>query len=122
MEIFQRLGSKIEHAWREQNYNADIFPELAATALRGADLPSRVSAWDAVEWALKQSELPPQKDPHANFGDPPITLFVGPGFYIDIYFWLKGTTDTHQHVLAARFRYCSDRVCIAGTNSIALRM
>ena len=60
MELFQKLGAEIEDAWCEQNYNEEIFPQLAADALK-ADLTSKLSAWEAIEWTLKQSELPPQK-------------------------------------------------------------
>src|SRR5258708_40078157 len=104
MEIFQTLGSEIEDLWRDKNYDEDIFPSLAADALRRIDLPSKVSAWEIVEWTLKQSELLRQKDPRANFGEPPITLFVGPRFYIDAYIWLEGTTAIHQHGFCGAFQ------------------
>ncbi|HEX6125026.1 MAG TPA: hypothetical protein VFZ23_06580 [Pyrinomonadaceae bacterium] len=104
MELFQTLGAGIENAWRAQNYNEEVFPDIAADALRAANLPGKVSAWDVVEWTLRQSELPPQKDPTANFGDPPITLFVAPRFYIDVYFWLDGTTQIHQHGFCGAFQ------------------
>ena len=104
MELFQKLGAEIEDAWREQNYNEEIFPKLAADALAKADLPSQVSAWEVIDWTLKQSELPPQKDPSGTFGDPPITLFVAPRFYIDVYFWLDGTTQIHQHGFCGAFQ------------------
>ena len=104
MEMFQKLGAELEDAWREHNYNEDVFPKLAADALRRADLPSKVSAWDVIEWTLRQTELPPQKDPSAIFGDPPITLFVAPRFYIDVYFWLDGTTQIHQHGFCGAFQ------------------
>ncbi len=104
MELFQTLGAEIEEIWREQNYNENVFPAIAADALRGADLPSKVSAWDLIEWTLQQAELPPQKDPSANFGDPPITLYVAPRFYIDVYFWFDGTTQVHQHSFCGAFQ------------------
>jgi hypothetical protein len=104
MEIFQKLGAELEEIWRKQNYNEEIFPKLAADALAAADLPSKVSAWEVIEWTLKQSELPKQKDPKANFGEPPITLFAAPRFYIDVYFWLNGTTQIHQHGFCGAFQ------------------
>ncbi|MEP6704087.1 MAG: hypothetical protein ABJB34_04725, partial [Acidobacteriota bacterium] len=63
MELFQTLGAEIEDAWRAADYNEDLFPDIAAGALMRADLPSKVSAWEVVEWTIGQSELPPQKDP-----------------------------------------------------------
>lgn len=104
MEIFQQLGTEVENLWRGKNYDEEIFPSLAADALRRADLPSRVSAWEIVEWTLKQSELPKQKDPHGRFGEPPITIFVAPRFYIDAYIWLEGTTSIHQHSFCGAFQ------------------
>ena len=104
MELFQKLGLEIEDAWRRQDYNEEIFPKLAADALCRAELPSKLSAWEVIEWTLSQSELPPQKDPNGNFGDPPITVFVAPRFYIDVYFWLNGTTAVHQHSFCGAFQ------------------
>ena len=104
MELFNDLGHKIEDLWRELDYNEEAFPALVAEALRGADLPSKVSAWEIVEWTLKQSELPRQKDPRGNFAEPPITLFVAPRFYIDAYIWLEGTTAIHQHSFCGAFQ------------------
>lgn len=104
MELFQRLGAEIEDLWREQNYNEDSFPDIAAGALARADMTSKVSAWEVIEWTLSQTELPRQKDPGANFGDPPITIFLAPRFYIDVYFWLNGTTAIHQHGFCGAFQ------------------
>ena len=104
MELFRKLGAEIEEIWREQNYNEELFPAIAADAMRSAGLPSKVSAWEVIEWTLAQDELPPQKDPNANFGDPPITVFAGPRFFIDVYFWLDGTTQVHQHSFCGAFQ------------------
>ena len=104
MELFQKLGAEIEDIWREQNYNEEVFPKIAAEALGRAGLPSKVSAWEVIEWTLGQPKLPRQMDPKANFGDPPITLFAAPRFYIDVYFWLNGTTQIHQHGFCGAFQ------------------
>ena len=50
MEHFQRLGNEIELLWLKRNYSEADFPSIAAAALQRADLPSKLSAWDAVEW------------------------------------------------------------------------
>lgn len=104
MELIRKLGDEIEDLWRGHNYDESVFPAVAADALRRADLPSKVSSWEVVEWALAQNELPPQKDPRSAFGEPPITLYVGPRFYIDIYIWLEGTTAIHQHGFCGAFQ------------------
>ncbi|MEP7075345.1 MAG: hypothetical protein ABI878_06005 [Acidobacteriota bacterium] len=104
MERFNELGRGIEDLWRDLDYNEEVFPAIAAEALKKAELPSKISAWEIVEWTLGQSELPKQKDPRANFAEPPITLFNGPRFYIDAYFWLEGTTAIHQHGFCGAFQ------------------
>ena len=104
MREFQELGEELEVQWRKLNYDEEQFPDLAAEALKKHDIVAKVEAWDVLRWALEQTELPPQKDPAANFGDPPITLFVSPRFYIDVYFWRSSTTAVHQHSFCGAFQ------------------
>ena len=104
MKLFAELGEQIEDRWRAMDYDEERFPGLAAEALRRACLPEKVSAWDVLAWTLQQSEMPRQMDVQGRFGDPPITLFVAPRFYIDVYFWFHGTTSTHQHRFCGAFQ------------------
>lgn len=104
MKAFEELGLLIEERWNEKNYDEESFPEIAAAALGEADLLNRVSPWEIVRWAQTTSELPIQQDLEAKFGNPPITLYNGPRFYIDIYFWLDGTTEIHQHGFCGAFQ------------------
>lgn len=104
MEVFQQLGKLIEQNWRDKNYSEELFPSVAAHALRDFNLPEKVSAWDTVNWALGQDVLPDQRDLPGRFGDPPITLYNSPRFHIDIYFWLDGTTSIHQHGFCGAFQ------------------
>ena len=104
MELFQKLGADIEALWLEKNYNEELLPEIAVEALKRADLPSKLSAWDVVEWSLKQKELPPQRDLRGNFADPPVTIYSGPRFHIDVYFWFEATTAMHQHAFCGAFQ------------------
>jgi len=104
MELFNKLGAEIEILWREKNYDETVFPEIAANALKSANLPAQVSAWDVIEWTMTQTILPEQKDLSGNFGDPPITIYNSPRFHIDVYFWLEGTTSIHQHAFCGAFQ------------------
>ncbi len=104
MKLFQTLGDEIEQAWNADDYDEDKFPAIAAEALKRAALPEKLSAWDIIEWTLARPMLPDQKDLHGNFGDPPITLFTAPRFYIDVYFWFEGTTAIHQHGFCGAFQ------------------
>jgi hypothetical protein len=103
MELFKDLGERVEKAWRAVDHNEEMFPAIAAEFLSKEDLPSKVSAWEILEWGLKQTEFPRQKDT-TNFGEPPITLYTAPKFYIDVYFWFEGTTAVHQHSFCGAFQ------------------
>ena len=104
MELFQKLGAQVEILWRDKNYDETAFPEIAADALREANLPAKVSAWDVIEWTMAETVLPEQKDLPGRFGDPPITIYNSPRFHIDVYFWLEGTTAIHQHAFCGAFQ------------------
>jgi hypothetical protein len=104
MDIFRTLGTELEDAWRAANYDEALLPSLAADALRRADIPTKTTVWEVVEWALGEIELPRQRDINANFGDPPITVYSGPRFHVDIYFWFQGTTSIHQHGFCGAFQ------------------
>ncbi len=104
MEPFTQLGTLVESRWRDQNYNEKLFPEIAAQALAEMKLSERVDPWEIIHWVQTTPNLPEQMDLEADFGDPPLTLYVGPRFYIDVYFWLDGTTSIHQHAFSGAFQ------------------
>ena len=104
MELFNELGAEVEVLWRNKNYDEAVFPELAAQALKKANIPAKMSAWDVIEWTMHQTVLPDQKDLPGRFGDPPITIYNSPRFHIDVYFWLEGTTAIHQHSFCGAFQ------------------
>jgi hypothetical protein len=104
MEDFQTLGALVESRWKAENYSEQLFPEIAAQALTEFDLPARVDPWEIIRWVHAAGSLPHQYDVEGRFGNPPITLFAGPRFYIDVYYWLDGTTSIHQHSFTGAFQ------------------
>jgi hypothetical protein len=104
MKFFNELGALIEQRWRDQNYDKAAFPDIAATALDAMPPHQHLEVWEIIRWAHTSPQLPRQMDVEGRFGDPPITLFAGPRFYIDIYFWLDGTTTIHQHAFSGAFQ------------------
>jgi len=102
--IFEELGSLVEKRWRDVNYRESLFPETAVGVLAEANLIERIDPWQIIRWVQQTSNLPPQQDIDARFGNPPITLYVAPRFYIDVYYWLDGTTDIHQHSFSGAFQ------------------
>lgn len=104
IEVFDQLGRDIEDTWLRANYNEAELPLIAADALRRADIPSKITVWDVVERALSEYELPRQRDLKASFADPPLTIFSGLRFHVDLYFWFESTTAIHQHGFCGAFQ------------------
>ena len=104
MQPFSELGALVESRWCDKNYDENLFPDIAARGLREADLTARVDPWDIIRWVHTTTELPRQIDRQGKFGNPPITLFAGPRFYIDVYYWLDSTTSIHQHAFSGAFQ------------------
>lgn len=103
MEFFQRLGSLVSRLWKERNYNEEYFPEIASQGL--AELPphQHVSLWDVAKWGLTAERIPTQADLGAKFGQPPLTVYTGRDFRIEVLFWVQGIPAIHQHSFSGAF-------------------
>jgi hypothetical protein len=104
VQVFANLGSLLEERWKEDNYDEERFPETAFQALVEEDPSKHVDPWDIIRWCHRTHEWPTQQDIDAKFGNPPLTLFAGPRFHIDVYFWVDGTTSVHQHAFSGAFQ------------------
>jgi len=102
--VRSRRRRTVERRWKAEDYSEELFPEVAAQALSEADLPARVDPWEIIRWVHSAESLPQQADVEGRFGNPPITLFSGPRFFIDIYYWLDGATSIHQHSFTGAFQ------------------
>ena len=101
MQTFAELGALVEARWRNENYNEEVFPGISAQALSER---APVDPWEIIRWSHETPDLPEQMDLIGKFGNPPITVYVGPRFYIDVYYWLDGTTTIHQHAFSGAFQ------------------
>ena len=104
MKFFDELGSLIEQRWKEHSYDEKLFPDIAAEALAETAPERHVSPWEIIRWVFTTTHIPGQQDVAGEFGDPPITLYSGPRFHIDVYYWLDGTTSIHQHSFCGAFQ------------------
>src|SRR5467141_638931 len=103
MEFFQTLGSLVTRLWRERNYNEEDFPEVASRGLSELPPDQHVSFWDVVKWALTCERLPAQADLGAKFGQPPLSVFTGRDFRIEVLFWVQGIPAIPQHSFSGAF-------------------
>lgn len=97
------LGTVVANRWKRKDYDEECFPEIASEALREYPPSEHVSLWDVVKPSLLADRLPPQTDLEARFGDPPLTVFIGRGFRIEVLFWAEGTPSIHQHAFSGAF-------------------
>lgn len=104
MKLYEELGTLVSRRWSAQNYREAAFPQIAEEALREVVGDRVPDCWEVVRWLVRTSHLPQQMDPGAQFGQPPITVFKGSQFHIDVLFWVDATTAVHEHAFAGAFQ------------------
>lgn len=101
-EFFSGLGGAIEAAWRRRDYDERAFPEVAQQALERRPPAEALEGGDVVRALLDpDGRWPAQRV--SDFGQPPLAVFDGQRFYIEVLCWLDGTTSIHQHGFSGAF-------------------
>lgn len=98
---FEKLGQTVLERWREQNFSLEVFPELTRIAIDEAPPSENVDIEEMIHEFLFNDEQPFQSE--SSFGQPELIAFNDPRFYIQILFWLEGTTEIHQHEFSGAF-------------------
>jgi hypothetical protein len=98
---FEKLGRTVLERWRQQNFSLEAFPELAGIAIDEAPPSENVDLEEMIHEFLANDEQPLQG--HSGFGQPELVAFSDPRFYIQILFWMEGTTKIHQHEFSGAF-------------------
>lgn len=104
-DYFSRLGGSVEGAWRRRDYDERAFPEVAQQTLERMP-PSEALEGRDVALALLDADLDPGRWPSqrpSDFGQPPLRLFEGHRFYVEVLCWMDGTTTIHQHGFSGAF-------------------
>src|SRR6185369_880279 len=104
--FFQEMGAAVEREWRDAGYDAIRFPDIAAATLERFKAPEQIDPVDVLR-EIETAPLSRQQDVEGSFSNLPLTLFNSTRFYIDLYFWLDGTTTIHQHGFAGAFQVLS---------------
>ena len=98
---FEKLGRTVLERWREQNFSLEVFPELARIAMDETPPSENVDLEEMIHEFLTNDDQPLQG--HSGFGQPELVAFNDSRFYIQILFWMEGTTDIHQHEFSGAF-------------------
>jgi hypothetical protein len=97
MQYFAVLGERVERAWRARNYDEAELPRIAEAELI-ADPPSlKLGAYDPLLWLVRARTAPTQLYFDPPFGEPAIQVYQNPRFYIEVLYWLDGSTSIHEH-------------------------
>jgi hypothetical protein len=93
--FFAEFGRAVARQWQERNFSQEAFPDLAL-ALLEENPPSRhVDLAALVRDFLLDDTQPFQTA--SGFGQPELVVYDDGRFYIQLLFWLDGTTQIHQH-------------------------
>jgi hypothetical protein len=98
---FAELGRNVYARWKAANFSATEFPEIARSALEKNAPAKHVDLDKLIRGFLLQDEQPFQTS--SGFGQPELIVYDNPRFYIQLLFWLDGTTDIHQHGFSGAF-------------------
>jgi hypothetical protein len=105
MRYFADLGGRVESRWRKAGFDDRAFADIAGEELSRTPAHSAVGDDDILEWCNRPGfDLPAQSDIAAEFGNPPVTVYRGHAMYIDVNFWLDGTTSIHEHTFDGAFQ------------------
>ncbi|MGJ8724061.1 MAG: hypothetical protein ACSHYB_05850 [Roseibacillus sp.] len=98
---FDTLGSQVLERWREVSFSLEAFPEVARVAIEEWPPAGEVEIEEMMREFLLNDEQPLQSE--SGFGQPELVAFNHERFYIQVLFWLDGTTDIHQHAFSGAF-------------------
>ena len=99
--FFTDLGQTVYDRWKQENFDLSVFPGIAEEALRENPPSDHVDLGSLIQDFLLNDEQPFQTS--SGFGQPELIVYDNPKFYIQILFWLDGTTDIHQHEFSGAF-------------------
>ena len=103
MEFFDNLGNLVEQKWRERHYGPHSLPEAALQALKSLPPREHVTPEQIIRWVVEENNLPFQHDLSEDFGQPPLTVYWGSDFRIEVLFWVTGLPGIHQHAFSGAF-------------------
>ena len=102
-QLFQKIGTEIERSWSARGHDLAEFPDVATEVLRERRPDTDLDITDIVRWVLDTAELPKQRDVGAIFGEPPVSVYNGPTFEMQVLCWRAGTTAIHRHRFVGAF-------------------
>jgi hypothetical protein len=100
-DFFSKLGREVLARWKKRNFCLADFPKIATDILKEKPPSDHVDLETLISDFLFNDEQPFQTQ--SGFGQPELVVYDNPRFYIQVLFWLDGTTDIHQHEFSGAF-------------------
>jgi hypothetical protein len=100
--LFAELGAELEAAHRRIHHDEDGFAALSQRVVREARLHERFDLRRLVDDVIRHPRT--LEISESSFGQPPVTVYRSRSFYIELLFWLEGTTAIHQHAFTGTFQ------------------
>ena len=99
--FFTLLGRTVLDRWKAENFSPVRFPDIAVAAFAESPPAQHVDVAALIRDFLLDDAQPFQTQ--SGFGEPELVVFDDPRFYIQLLFWLDGSTDIHQHEFSGAF-------------------
>src|SRR4051812_23923551 len=99
--FFEGLGRTVLERWKRENFSLAKFPAIARASLDERPPAGQVDLPALMRGFLLNDEQWFQTD--SDFGEPELVVYSHPRFYIQLLFWLDGTTAIHQHEFSGAF-------------------
>ncbi len=99
--FFSQLGRTALDRWGACNFKYADFPRIARELLEEMPPCDFVDVDALIQDFLLSDEQPEQG--HSPFGQPELIVFEHPRLYVQLLFWMDGTTDIHQHMFSGAF-------------------
>src|SRR2546423_2308150 len=99
--LFKALGDNVLERWKRENFSLTKFPEIARAALDAQPPARKIKLPALMRDFLLNDEQPVQTN--SPFGEPEIVVYSHTRFYIQLLFWMDGTTAIHQHSFSGAF-------------------
>lgn len=100
-EFFKQLGDTVLARWKRANFSLAAFPGIAKAALDARPPAKMIDLPAIMRDFLLNEDQPAQTD--SPFGEPELVAYSHSRFYIQLLFWLDGTTAIHQHEFSGAF-------------------
>jgi len=103
--FFRELGETVLKRWKQKNFSLEEFPGLAVDVLRERPPADHVDLAGFLRAFLLDDAQCTQTE--SGFGEPEIIVYENARFYIQLLFWMDGTTAIHQHEFSGAFHVMS---------------